>query len=117
VKSVEPITRVEEVEFLWFTYRVPRASVEEVSTLLAAHLGGCIIPVGVSIYLLYLHPNLLPTATLGILGTAVVVHLVARRVPGLGIVTPAFIPPWYLLGSTPQTLNRGLAKLVRGAEE
>ena len=25
--------------------------------------------------------------------TAVVVHLVARKVPGLGITTPAFIPP------------------------
>jgi uncharacterized membrane protein len=29
----------------------------------------------------------------GVILTAVVVHLVARKVPGLGITTPAFIPP------------------------
>jgi len=32
-------------------------------------------------------------ALLGVAMTAFVVHLVARKVPGLGITTPAFIPP------------------------
>lgn len=37
--------------------------------------------------------ELLASALLGVALTAVMVHLVARKVPGLGITTPAFVPP------------------------
>ncbi len=93
VKSLERIMKVEEVRFFWVTYRIPRISVEEVSTLLAVNLGGAIIPLSVSVYLLYSHLDLIASALLATILTAIVVHLVARKVPGLGIATPAFIPP------------------------
>ena len=93
IKSVSRIVELEEVRFFWITYRIPHFSMEEVSTLVAVNLGGAIIPTVVSLYLIHSHPQQLLQALLGVAITAVVVHLVARKVPGLGITTPAFIPP------------------------
>jgi len=93
VKSVNRILQLEEVRFFWITYRVPHFSLQEVSTTVAVNLGGAIIPTAVSLYLIHSHPQQLFQALMGVVITAVVVHLVARKVPGLGITTPAFIPP------------------------
>jgi uncharacterized membrane protein len=93
VKSVERIVKTEEVRFFWITYRIPHVAVAEVSTLVAINLGGAVIPSVVSLYLLRSHPEQAMNALVGVVLTAVVVHLVARKVPGLGITTPAFIPP------------------------
>ena len=56
-------------------------------------MGGAVIPTIVSLYLLQSHPEQLFHALVGVAFTAIVVHLVARKVPGLGITTPAFVPP------------------------
>jgi uncharacterized membrane protein len=93
VKSLNRILQLEEVRFFWITYRIPHFSLEEVSTTVAVNLGGAIIPTVVSLYLIRSHPQQLLQAFLGVAITALVVHLVARKVPGLGITTPAFIPP------------------------
>jgi len=93
IKSWENIATVKEVRFFWITYRIPTIAPQQVSTLVAVNLGGAIIPVFVSVYLLSQHASLLPQSLLGILITSIIVHLVARKVPGVGIVTPAFIPP------------------------
>jgi uncharacterized membrane protein len=93
VKSLKRIVESEEVRFFWITYRIPHVSIAEVSTLVAVNLGGAVIPTVVSLYLLRSHPQEAWNALLGVILTAVVVHLVARKVPGLGITTPAFIPP------------------------
>ena len=93
VKSVSRIVELEEVRFFGITYRIPHFSVGEVSTMVAVNLGGAIIPTAVSLYLIHSHPQQLLQAVLGVAITAIVVHLVARKVPGLGITTPAFIPP------------------------
>jgi uncharacterized membrane protein len=93
VKSLERIVKMEEVQFFWIRYRIPHIAVEEVSTLVAINLGGAVIPTIVSFYLLRSHLDQLPFALVGVALTAVVVHLVARKVPGLGITTPAFVPP------------------------
>ena len=50
-------------------------------------------PTLVSAYLILIHLSLLPEVLAGIILTSLVVHLVARKVEGVGIVTPAFIPP------------------------
>jgi uncharacterized membrane protein len=93
IKSSEPLVELEEVQFFWITYRIPRISTKEVSTLVAVNLGGAVIPTLVSVYVLSTHPQVLPNALLGILLTSTVVHMAARKVPGLGIATPAFLPP------------------------
>jgi len=93
VKSRERIVEMEEIQFFWIRYRIPHIEVEEVSTLIAVNMGGAVIPTIVSFYLLQSHPEQLLYALVGVALTAVVVHLVARKVPGLGITTPAFVPP------------------------
>jgi len=93
VKSLGKIVQLEEVSFFWITYRIPHVSIGEVYTTVAVNLGGALIPTAVSLYLIQTHPELLLQLLLGVAITAIVVHLVARKVPGLGITTPAFIPP------------------------
>ncbi len=84
---------MEDVRFFRIRYRIPHIALREATTLVAANVGGAIIPTIVSLYLLRSHLELLSSALLGVALTAVVVHLVARKVPGLGITTPAFVPP------------------------
>jgi len=93
VRSTEPIVEIQEIRAFWVTYRIPRVGYRQVSTVIAVNLGGAIIPVCVSIYLLAVHPGSLLYAAAGSLLTAFLVHLMARKVRGVGIVTPALLPP------------------------
>ena len=93
VKRLRKVLETEEVQFFWITCRVPHIEVKEFSTLVALNLGGALIPLVVYLYLPGTNLRMFPYALLGVLSTAIVVHLVARRVPSLGIATPAFIPP------------------------
>jgi len=86
----------EYVPFVRMLYRIPVA-VER--TVLAINVGGGIVPVLLSLYLLAASVAMtgsLRTAGLALLGIPLVsllVHLTSRVVPGLGIVTPFFIAP------------------------
>jgi uncharacterized membrane protein len=93
VKSRVRIVQTEEVQFFGIRYRIPHIALTEASTLVTVNVGGAIIPTIVSFYLLRSHADQVPYALLGVALTAVIVHLVARKVPGLGITTPAFVPP------------------------
>lgn len=71
--------------------RVP-ALLHEHGTVVAVNVGGAVVPVGVAAYLVVagdLRIGALP-ATLLVTG---VVFAVARPVPGVGVVTPALVPP------------------------
>jgi uncharacterized membrane protein len=68
----------------------PPATVEEV---VAVNVGGALIPVGFSIYLLVLYPNAVVLAVIGTVVVALVAKLLARPVAGLGITLPGFVPP------------------------
>ncbi|HOI59643.1 MULTISPECIES: DUF1614 domain-containing protein [unclassified Methanoculleus] len=77
-------------------YRIPQPVSR---TVLAVNVGGALIPVAISLYLLYDSVLLsggyllLGLALLGVGIVTVTTKLVARPVPGLGIATPFFIPP------------------------
>lgn len=93
IRSQVPIVRVKEVSFFGILIRVPEIGEIESYTTIAINLGGAIIPVLVSIYFMTKDYQIL---TYGILGTCIVTfvtHLIAKPKPGVGIVTPAFIPP------------------------
>jgi uncharacterized membrane protein len=68
----------------------PPATVEEV---VAVNVGGALIPVGLSAYLLVQFPGVLILAIIGTVLVTVVAKLLARPVPGLGITLPGFVPP------------------------
>jgi uncharacterized membrane protein len=91
--SAEPLVEVQQVRAFGLYYRVPRLRYKQVSTIIAVNVGGGVIPVIVSIYLLAAHTSLLLVSLAGSFVTAVLVHLMARKVRGVGIVTPAFLPP------------------------
>jgi uncharacterized membrane protein len=93
VGSTEPMVQVQEVRAFWVTYRIPRLVYAKVSTLVAANVGGAFVPVIVSAYLLFRNPSSWGFALAGTVVTAVLVHLVAKKEKGVGIVTPSFVPP------------------------
>lgn len=93
VRSTEPLLEMHEVRAFGLYYRIPGIGYRQVSTIVAVNVGGAVIPVLVSAYLLVSHPSALPAAIAGSLVTALFVHLVARKVRGVGIVTPALLPP------------------------
>jgi uncharacterized membrane protein len=108
-----PLTRIETgamhpeaiVQSFGVRYRVP-VRYAGTSTVVAINVGGAIVPLLISLYVLSRWPSALPAAIAGTAIVAIVVHRFARPVPGLGIATPMLIPPivaalvGYLLGST-----------------
>ncbi len=83
----------EEFIKLWgITYRVASPDCPG-ETLIAVNLGGAVIPVLVSAYLLIIHPQTIPVALLGILIVSIFVKAIARVEPNVGIVTPGLLPP------------------------
>ena len=79
-----------EINFFGMTYIVPMVQ-QSRATVLAINVGGAIIPMCLSLYLLFKHRLFL----LGAVGTAfvaVVCHWVAQPVPGFGIALPIFVP-------------------------
>ncbi|HNQ33753.1 MAG TPA: DUF1614 domain-containing protein [Methanoculleus sp.] len=77
-------------------YRIPEPVQR---TVLAVNVGGALIPLAISLYLLYDSVVIsggylvMGLALAGVAVVTVVTKLVARPVPGLGIATPFFIPP------------------------
>jgi uncharacterized membrane protein len=108
-----PITRVangqphqaEVVRSFGIRYRVPTRYATD-STIVAVNVGGAIVPVLISLYLLMQMPSIIVPALIGIAIVTAVVHRFAMPVPGLGIATPMLIPPivaalcGYFLGSS-----------------
>lgn len=93
VESAEPRVAVQEVKVFGLYYRVPSIVYKQAVTVIALNVGGAIIPILVSVYVLIGHSGLLPDALLGTVAVAVLVHLMARKVKGVGIVTPSLLPP------------------------
>jgi uncharacterized membrane protein len=108
-----PITRVasgqphpaEIVRSFGVRYRVPTRYVTG-STILAVNVGGAVVPVLISIYLLMQMPAIVVPALIGVAIVTAIVHRFAMPVPGMGIATPMLIPPivaalcGYFLGSS-----------------
>ena len=60
--------------------------------VLAVNVGGTVIPTVLAVYLI-VHASLGWTAVIAIAIVSSIVHLVARVVPGIGIVVPTLVPP------------------------
>jgi len=108
-----PITRVaggqphpaEIVQSFGIRYRVPTRYATD-STIVAVNVGGAIVPVLISVYLLMQMPTIIVPALVGVAIVTAIVHRFAMPVPGMGIATPMLIPPivaaacGYFLGSS-----------------
>ena len=101
VESRGPVVVEREVRLFWVRWRIPRVVVGVRRTLVSVNLGGAVVPVVISLYLLLVSiPGRSPELVLSYLRVGAVlglvafsVHRSARLVRGLGIATPAFGPP------------------------
>ena len=81
----------ELVSFFGVQYVVPLA-VDSPGTVLAVNVGGAVIPFLLSVYLMFKH-RLFGKSLVAVSIVTVLVHLMARPVPGVGIAVPILIPP------------------------
>lgn len=92
IKCEEVVSRSSFTAWMDWRFKTP-SNFQQKQTVLAVNLGGAIIPVLFSIYLLFLHPELFPQALIATAVVSLVVNGLARPAPGVGIVLPLFIPP------------------------
>ena len=74
-------------------YPVPSVESRPSEVIISINLGGAIMPIALSAYLLLRNSPAVVPSVIAIPIIAVVVFFMARPVKGLGIVTPMFIPP------------------------
>ena len=86
----EQVASDQIVDFFGMRYQVPVVS-HWAGTIIAVNVGGAVIPILMSIYLLATHKlwaKGLPATAI----VALVIHWMAYPVPGLGIAVPVFMP-------------------------
>lgn len=79
------------VDYFGVPYVVP-VPVESPGTIIAVNVGGAIVPTLLSIYLVFKN-RFYGKALIAIAAVAIIVHLLARPTPGVGITEPVFVPP------------------------
>jgi uncharacterized membrane protein len=93
----------QEIFFFGMRYVIPLVE-EAPRTVVAVNLGGAVVPIVVSIYILFKKQNYLRTLA-AVIVVAAIVHLLAEPVPGLGIAVPTLVPP-VLAAATALSLAR-----------
>lgn len=93
LRSDAPVVRDTYVRVFGVSYRVPFRRVIRNETTIAVNVGGAVIPILISAYLLMKFPLSLLLAGTGILIVTIVTHSVAKPIRGIGIATPALVPP------------------------
>jgi len=93
LRSDAPVVRDTYVRVFGVSYRVPFRRVIKNETTIAVNVGGAVIPILISAYLLMKFPSSLLLAGAGILIVTIITHSVAKPIRGIGIATPALVPP------------------------
>lgn len=93
LRSDAPVVRDTYVRVFGVSYRVPFRRVIRNETTIAVNVGGAVIPILISAYLLMKFPSSLLLAGAGILIVTIITHSVAKPIRGIGIATPALVPP------------------------
>jgi uncharacterized membrane protein len=85
-----PVASNQVIDFFGIQYVVPVA--EWQGTIVAVNVGGCVIPVLLSLYILIKY-DLWALGAVGTAIVAVITHQLATPVHGVGIALPIFVPP------------------------
>jgi uncharacterized membrane protein len=91
LRSREPILMLQRYRIFGMELYVPFISYEQVTV--AVNVGGALVPVAASAYLILAHLSYWPSFLVATLFSSLLIHAIARPVKGVGIVTPFFIPP------------------------
>jgi uncharacterized membrane protein len=89
----EPVVTERSVRAFGISYRIPVVEEMTCNTILAVNVGGAVIPTLICILLLIQFPPAFPYAIAGIVFVSAVTNRIARPIKGVGIATPALIPP------------------------
>ncbi|PYN41349.1 MAG: hypothetical protein DMD95_19635 [Candidatus Rokuibacteriota bacterium] len=76
---------------------IPLYSIDPGATVVALNVGGALIPILVSLYLL-IHTGMYRRMLIGVSVVTAVVHSLAQIVPGVGIAVPMIVPPLVAAG-------------------
>lgn len=100
LESRAPILAYREVVLFGVTWHIPRVEMGTRRTLVTLNVGGALVPLLISTYILTwaIPRGPAPLAAYGkalivLAAVALVVHRASRPVRGLGIATPALVPP------------------------
>jgi uncharacterized membrane protein len=85
-----PVVSDQQIDFFGVQYIVPVADWQ--GTILAVNVGGCVIPVLLSLFILTKY-DLWVLGAIGTAIVAVITHQIATPVHGVGIALPIFVPP------------------------
>ena len=93
LKSDIPVVKDNYAKVFGISYRIPILQRVRNETVLAINVGGAVIPVLISAYLLTQYPSSFLPAGIGIAVVAAITYAVAKPIRGVGIATPALVPP------------------------
>jgi uncharacterized membrane protein len=101
ISTNTPIAVLKEIKFFGVTWTIPELELSRQETIITINLGGAIIPIILSIYLLlFMIPyyEIMPLVTYAkiLISTSIIAYFIkkfSKLVPGLGIATPGFLPP------------------------
>jgi len=89
--SQEQVLSGREVVVFGMVYVVPEV-VDWPGTIVAVNVGGALIPLALSLYLV-IRRRIWLRGIVATLGVGLISHALARPVPGVGIAVPVFLPP------------------------
>ncbi len=82
------------IYFFGLPVPIPQIAIQEEVARLAVNVGGALIPIALSTYMLAMLPPLYALgAVASALAASVLVYHMSKVVPGVGVVTPGFLPP------------------------
>ncbi|WP_048142064.1 DUF1614 domain-containing protein [Methanosarcina horonobensis] len=93
LKSDIPVVKENYIKVFGISYRIPTRQIVRNETVLAINVGGAVIPVLISAYLLTQFPSSFYLAGIGVAIVSIITYSVARPIKGVGIATPALVPP------------------------
>ena len=93
LRSESPAVKVRYLRAFRMMYPVPVVELAENATLIAVNLGGAVISTLASVYLLLRAPSNIPYAAVATLAVALIVKLVSKPAPGVGIISPSLVSP------------------------
>mgnify|MGYP000076504331 CR=1 FL=1 len=93
IRTKRYIITTDYISFFGILYPIPKFEEIEDRTLVMVNVGGALIPLSFSIYLLMKNPIFITHAIIAILIVSLITKIAAKPIKGVGIATPAIIPP------------------------
>lgn len=93
MKVRKPVTVTRPRFFMGFIYPETKKEYRVTKSTIAVNFGGALVPIFISLYLIFNFPNLLLHFIIGVGIISSISYYIAKPVPGVGITMPLFIPP------------------------